>query len=202
MIKLLNILTEIANSSYILKKGEVRNTTNFETVVDYTFKTATGRDYYVRFNSNWVGRSKRESQKYNWATEMTFMPVEHKTTPDTEVGGENFGKILATVGEALKEYIQDYKPEYVFWKGIKGHGEKNPGESTKRHRIYNALMDKIARQIPGYSPAKGPQVSGLIINREVPVQEADKILKYPEQPTYYDEKAAAEKVSRFNLKRN
>jgi len=201
MIKLLNILQEIADSSYTLEKGEVKELTNFESMVDYTFKTSTGRDYYVRFNSKWAGRSKKESQKYNWRTEMTFFPVEHQTTPDTEIGGENFGKILATVGEALKKYMQDYKPEYVFWKGIKGHEEKNSGESTKRHRIYNALMDRIARQIPGYSPEKGSQASGLITNKEVPVQGADEIFKYPEEPTYYDEKEAAKKVSRFNLTR-
>jgi hypothetical protein len=201
MIKFLDILNEIADSPYSLFSPSYHKQSNFDNYVDYEFTTDTGKEYYVRFSSKWEGRSKEQNQKYNWATELTFFPKALKTTPETEEGGENFGKILATVGQALKKYVTSYKPEYVFWKGIKGHGEQVTGDSTKRQRIYNMVMDKMAKGIAGYTPIKGDKISGLITNSEIPVPGANKIFIYPEKPSFYDEAAAKAKLSRFNLQR-
>jgi hypothetical protein len=201
MIKFIDILNEIADSPYSLFSPSYHKQSNFDNYVDYEFITDTGKEYYVRFSSKWEGRSKEQNQKYNWATELTFFPKAFKTTPKTEEGGENFGKILATVGQALKKYVASYKPEYVFWKGIKGHGEQVTGDSTKRQRIYNMVMDKMAKGIAGYTPIKGDKISGLITNSEIPVPGANKIFIYPEKPSFYDEATAKAKLSRFNLQR-
>jgi hypothetical protein len=195
------ILKEIIDSPYLLHSPSNHKQTNFDNYVDYEFTTDTGKDYYVRFSNKWVGRSKQQNQKHNWQTELTFFPKELKTTPETEEGDENFGKILATVVQALKKYTDTYKPEYVFWGGIKGHKEKTTGDSTKRHRIYNMVMDKVAKGITEYTPIKGNKSSGLIINTEVPVSGANKIFTYPEEPSSYDEDEAKAKTSRFNLQR-
>ena len=202
-MKLIDILKEIATSHYTLSTAKEQKETSRESYIDYNFKTDSKREYYVRFSSKWEGRSKKPDQKYNWATELTFFPVALSTSTDTEVGGENFPKILGTVIEALKKYISEYKPEYVYWKGIISNKEEKPGseESTKRQRIYNALMDRGVASIPGYKPIKGNKLSGLLYNGEIPIKNADKIFKYPEEPTLYDEEEAKKKVSRFNLVR-
>lgn len=201
MIKLINILQEIANSPYQLQPPQEHKSNNFTNSVDYDFKTNTGREYYVRFSSNWVGRSKPENQKYNWKTELIFFPKERNAPK--EVGGENFGQILATVIEALKKYINTYKPEHVYWKGIKTDVDKNksPEESTKRQRIYNMVMDRTSTQFSEYTSYKGNRSSGLIYKKNIPIENANKIFTYPEAPTFYDEKTAQQKASRFNLSR-
>ena len=201
MIKLIEILNEIADSPYSLRTPIKDKLTNFENKVDYEFIAGNGKEYYIRFNNKWVGRSKPQDQKYNWETELTFFPKELKTTPGTEEGDQNFGKILATVGEALKDYISKYKPEYVFWKGIKGHGEQVTGDSTKRQRIYNMFMDRMSKGITGYTAIKGDKSSGLINNSEFPVPGTDKMFTYPETPSFYDEAVAKAKASKFDLQR-
>jgi hypothetical protein len=201
MIKLLEILNEIADSPYSLRSPSYHKQGNFDNYVDYEFTTDTGKEYYVRFSSKWVGRSKKQDQKHNWQTELTFFPKALKTTSKTEEGGENFGKILATVGQALKKYTASYKPEYVFWKGIKGYEEQVTGDSTKRQRIYNMVMDKMSKGITGYTPIKGNKLSSIVTNSEIPVPEANKIFVYPEEPSFYDEAEAKARASRFNLQR-
>lgn len=202
-MKLIDILKEIATSHYTLSTAKEEKETSRQSYIDYNFETDSKREYYVRFSSKWEGRNKKPDQKYNWATELTFFPVALSTSRDTEVGGENFPKILGTVIEALKKYISEYKPEYVYWKGIISNKEEKPGseESSKRQRIYNALMDRGVSSIPGYKSIKGSKVSGLLYDGEIPVENADKIFKYPEEPTLYDEEEAKKRVSRFNLVR-
>jgi hypothetical protein len=201
MIKLINILQEIANTPYQLQSPQEHKSGNFDNYVDYNFKTNTGREYYIRFSSKWEGESKPKDQKYNWKTELTFFPKEQNTP--YEVGGENFGQILATVIEALKRYIDTYKPEHIFWKGIKTDVDKNsnPEESTKRQRIYNLVMDRETKQFTEYSSYKGTRSSGLIYKETIPVKDANKLFTYPANPSFYDEKKAQQKMSRFNLSR-
>jgi hypothetical protein len=202
-MKLLNLLFEIATTSYTLSNAKESIESKFDNYVDYNFKTDSGRDYYVRFEGKWVGRDKKDNQKYNWAVELTFFPVEARTSDVTEIGGENFGKIIATVIQALKKYVKDYKPEYVFWKGIVGKEENKPGveDSSKRQRIYNAIMDRSLGSISGYVSQKGNKLSAIMFDGDIPVKGASDIFKYPEEPSFYDEKEANAKLSRFNLKR-
>lgn len=209
-MKFLDLLKEIATSSYTLSSAKESRETSRDVYVDYNFETDSKREYYVRFSSKWVGREKQPDQKYNWATELTFFPVA-LSSKDTEVGGENFPKILGTVIEALKKYISEYKPEYVYWKGIISNKEEKPSseESNKRQRIYNLLMDRGTSGISGYTPIKGNKwlgyganrLSGLLYDGEIPVENADKIFKYPEEPTLRDEEEIKKRVSRFNLSR-
>jgi hypothetical protein len=200
MIKLIDILQEIADSPYQTMSPHVEDRP-FEKVVDYDFKSDTGREYYVRFTSTWQGRSKNKEQKYNWATELTFFPKEHRQVGDPqEVGGENFGRILATVGVTLKDYIKKYKPEYVYWKGIKADAE-DKSDVTKRQRIYNTLLGRAATTIAGYKARIGDKVSWLIYDGAIPMEDTADMFKYPEEPSHYDEKQAQAKASRFNLAR-
>jgi len=201
MIKLINILQEIANTPYQLQSPQEHKSGNFDNDIDYNFKTDTGREYYIRFSSRWVGRSKPKDQKYNWKTELTFFPKEQNTP--NEVGGENFGKILATVIDTLKKYINTYKPEHVYWKGIKTDVDKNisPEESTKRQRIYNLVMDRETKQFTEYLPYKGTKLSGLIYKGDMPIKDVNKIFTYPDNPNIWDEKTSQQKISRFNLSR-
>lgn len=203
MIKFIDILLEIADSPYTLSPAKEQETTKFDSYVDYNFETAAKREYYIRFTSKWAGRNKKPEQKYNWATELTFFPVELRTDSSTEVGDENFGKILATVLVALNKYIVEYKPEYVFWKGIVSSKEDKPGssESSKRQRIYNLIMDRETKGISGYEYVKGTKSSGVLFKGQIPVPGANNVFDYPEDPTIYDEEKAKAKVSRFNLSR-
>jgi len=201
MIKLIELLKEIADSPYSLTSPSYHKETNFSNYIDYEFTTDTGKEYYIRFNSTWAGREKEPNQKYNWKTELTFFPTAKRYTSKTEEGGENFGKILATVGEALKKYTTTYKPEYVFWKGIKGEKEQNTGDSTKRQRIYNMLMDRMASGITGYTPIKGDKLSSIMTNNKIPIPGANKIFIYPEEPSFYNAAKAKAIASRFNLQR-
>jgi hypothetical protein len=170
-------------------------------VVDYDFESDTGREYYVRFSTKWKGRVKNPDQKYNWATELTFFPKEHRQVGDPqEVGGENFGRILATVATTLKEYIKKYKPEYVYWKGIKADTEEK-SDVTKRQRIYNTLLGRAASTIADYKATIGDKVSWLIYDGDIPMKDTADMFKYPEEPTHHDEKVAQAKASRFNLAR-
>ena len=203
-MKLLDLLLEIANSPYTLSLPKVVKPTKFDRYVDYNFKTDSKREYYVRFTSKWLGRDKEDpNQRYNWSTELTFFPVENRTDDKTEVGGENFGRILATVVKALNQYVDTYKPEYVFWKGIISNKEEKPGseESTKRQRIYNLIMDRETKGISGYESVKGSKVSGIVFKGEIPVSDASPIFDYPEEPSFKDEEKAKAKLSRFNLSR-
>lgn len=204
MIRFIELLKEIANTPYELEPAKEQDTTNFDNYVDYNFKTDTDREYYVRFSSKWEGRNKKADQKYNWKTELTFFPVKIGTTTDTEVGGENFGKILATVIVALKKYVEEYKPEFVYWKGIIGKEEDKPSseDSTKRQRIYNAIMDRESKNISGYVPFKGPKQSGILYGGNIPIKGASPIFDYVEEPTVYSKDDAEKRVSRFNLSRS
>jgi hypothetical protein len=200
MIKLVDLLKEIADSPYTLSAPTKTQQGKFIFYVDYYFTTDNKREYYVRFSSEWKGRSKQPDQKYNWATELTFFPKGNRLVGEpTNVGDENFGKILATISKALTEYIKKYKPEYVFWKGIKDEKETNPGV-TKRQRIYNVLLGREAQNIPGYKATIGDKLSSIEYEGEIPIPSA-KEFKYPETPSYYDEEKAKQKVSRFNLAR-
>jgi len=198
------LLKEIATASYTLEAPKENKEGKFDNYVDYNFETDTKRKYYVRFTSKWAGRNKQQDQKHNWATELTFFPVQANTTGDTEVGGENFGKILATVIEALKDFIKEYKPEYVFWKGIIGKEENKPdtADSTKRQRIYNAIMDREAKSVSGYVPNKGPKSSGILYGGDIPINGSHPIFDYPEEPSVYNKDDAEKRVSRFNLSRS
>lgn len=200
MIKLADLLREVADSPYQTASPQVEDRP-FEKVIDYNFETDTGREYYVRFTSKWQGRSKNEEQKYNWATELTFFPKENRMVGDPqEVGGENFGRILATVATSLKDYIKEYKPEYVYWKGIKADKEGKP-EVTKRQRIYNTLLGRAASTITDYKATIGDKVSWLIYDGDIPMKDTSDMFKYPEQPSHHNEKEAQAKASRFNLAR-
>ena len=200
MIKLINILKEIADSPYTLSAPTKSQRGKFDFFVDYYFTTDNKREYYVRFSSDWKGRSKQPDQKYNWATELTFFPKENRSVGEPlNVGNENFGKILATVSKALTEYTKKYKPEYVFWKGIKDEKETSP-EVTKRQRIYNVLLGREAQNIPGYKATIGDKLSSIEYEEEIPIPSATEF-KYPEAPSYYNEKEAKQKLSRFNLAR-
>ena len=200
MIKLVDLLNEIADSPYILSAPSKTARGKYEYVIDYHFTTDNKREYYVRFSSNWKGRDKQPNQKYNWATELTFFPKKTSLVGDpTNIGDENFGKILATVSRALTEFVKDYKPEYVFWKGIKAENENNP-EVTKRQRIYNVLLGRDAQKISGYKATIGDRLSSIEYEGEVPIPSA-KDFEYPEQPSDYDAEVAKQKVSRFNLAR-
>jgi hypothetical protein len=203
MIKLLDILLEIADSPYTLSPAKEQETTKFDSYVDYNFETAAKREYYVRFTSKWAGRDKKPEQKYNWVTELTFFPVELRTDSSTEVGGENFGKILATVLDALNKFVVKYKPEYVFWKGIISNKEEKPGstDSSKRQRIYNLILDRETKGISGYESVKGTKASGILFKGDIPVPGASPIFKYPEEPSLYDAEKSKAKLSRFNLSR-
>jgi hypothetical protein len=207
MIKLINILKEIADTAYTLSGPKEHKTSNFNNYVDYTFTTDNGREYYVRFNSNWVGRSKKANQKYNWGTELTFFPTKLQQAGDKgELGDENFGKILATVAQAINVYTQKYKPEYVFWKGIKTDEEKKRSklsdvDITKRQRIYNMLMNREISKLSSYKPTIGDTLSSIQYEKNVPVEGADDIFKYPEVPSMYNAADAQKRVSRFNLSR-
>jgi hypothetical protein len=202
-MKLLAILKEIANDPYALNPAKEEIEGNFNNYVDYNFETDSGREYYVRFDSKWAGRGKEPDQKYNWATELTFFPVQANKTGDTEVGGENFGKILATVMKALRQFIQSYKPEYVFWKGIIGKDETKPSstESTKRQRIYNAILDRESKSISGYTPNKGDKKSGIVYGGDIPIKGSKPIFDYPEEPSIRNKADVEKRVSRFNLSR-
>jgi hypothetical protein len=206
MIKLLDLIKEIATTPYSLGPAKEKKDTrfNFSNYIDYNFTTDADREYYIRFDSKWVGRDKPADQKYNWETHLTFFPTGVKTSDDTEVGGENFGKILATVIAALKKYIEDYKPEYVYWKGIIGKDEAKPSneDSTKRQRIYNTLMDRASQSIPGYTSIKGSKQSGLLYKDDIPIKDTNSLFKYPEEPTIHNKDDAEKKVSRFNLSRS
>ena len=121
-----------------------------------------------------------------------------------EVGGENFGKILATVTKALKEFVQKYKPEYVFWKGIKTDKESEKGNTvdvTKRQRIYNAVIDRTVSGMSNYKSTKGNARSSIEYEKEIPVQGSDDIFKYPEEPSIDNPADNAKKLARFNLSR-
>jgi hypothetical protein len=207
MIKLIDILNEIADTAYILSGPKESKISTFDNNIDYIFTTDNNREYYIRFSSRWVGRNKKEDQKYNWATELTFFPSELKQTGDPgELGDENFGKILATVAKATKTYIQKYKPEYVFWKGIKTDEEiKNSKisniEITKRQRIYNMFMNREVSKLSGYKPTVGDKKSSVEYENEIPVKDADDIFKYPEESSMYNKADAEKKLSRFNLSR-
>jgi len=203
-MKFIELLKEIVTSPYSLDLPKEKVESKFGNYVDYNFETDTKREYYVRFSSKWVGRGKKEGQKYNWATELTFFPVEPNTTDKTEVGGENFGRILATVITALHKFIEEYKPEYVFWKGIVGKVEDKPSseESTKRQRIYNSIMDREAKSVSGYTPNKGVKSSGIEYGGDLPIKGSKPIFDYPEQPTLYNKADAEKRVSRFNLSRS
>ena len=199
MIKFITILNEIVDSPYSLSPPIFHKENNFRNYVDYEFTTDNKREYYIRFDNGWTGTDKT-TQKYNWATELTFFPKELSTSKgdDTEVGDENFGKILATVSKALKEYTTKYKPEYVYWKGIKGNKETKVGDSNKRQRIYNMVMDKMASGITGYTSIKGDRVSGILTKDEIPIPGINKIFTYPEKPSFYNEEEAKNKRSRFD----
>lgn len=203
MIKFIDILLEIADSPYALSSAKEQELSKFDSYVDYNFETDAKREYYVRFTSKWAGRDKKPEQKYNWVTELTFFPVKLSTSKDTEVGGENFGKILATVVAALKKFVVDYKPEYVLWKGIVSNKEEkpDPAESSKRQRIYNLIMDRETKGISGYESVKGEKASGILFKGDIPVPGASPIFKYPEDPSFYDEEKSKAKLSRFNLSR-
>lgn len=203
-MKLIDILLEIADSPYTLSPAKEQESTKFDNYVDYHFETDTKRKYYVRFTSKWAGRDKEDpNQKYNWRTELTFFPLENSTSNDTEVGGENFGKILATVISALKKFVVEYKPEYVFWKGIISNKEEKPGsaESSKRQRIYNLIMDRETKGISGYESVKGAKASGILFKGPIPVPGAKPIFDYPEEPNFRDAEKAKQTISRFNLSR-
>lgn len=204
MIKFIDILLEIADSPYTLSPAKEQEADKFDSYVDYNFETDTKREYYVRFTSKWAGREKQDpEQRYNWRTELTFFPVKNSTSSDTEVGGENFGKILATVLDALKKFVVEFKPEYVFWKGIISNKEEKPGsaESSKRQRIYNLIMDRETKGISGYESVKGDKASGILFKGDIPVPGASPIFKYPEEPSLYDAEKSKAKLSRFNLSR-
>ena len=198
-------LNEIADSPYTFSSPKEEKSGNFDNHIDYTFTTDGGREYYIRFGSRWVGRSKKNDQKYNWATELTFFPTKLSHVGDPgEVGGENFGKILATVTKALKEFVQKYKPEYVFWKGIKTDKESEKGNTvdvTKRQRIYNAVMDRTVSGMSNYKSTKGNARSSIEYEKEIPVQGSDDIFKYPEEPSIDNPADNAKKLARFNLSR-
>ena len=201
MIKLVDLLKEIADSPYTLSAPSETKYGKYMFTTDYYFTTDNKREYYVRFSSNWKGRDKQPDQKYNWATELTFFPKKASLVGEpTNVGDENFGKILATVSRALAEFVKDYKPEYVFWKGIKDVKETNP-ETTKRQRIYNTLLGRDAQKIQGYKATIGDKLSSVEYEGEVPILSA-KDFEYPEQPSNYDAEVAKQKVSRLNLSRS
>jgi hypothetical protein len=203
MISLLKILKEIADKSYNISSAKEEKD-SFNPCVDYEFKTDKNREYYIRFSSRWEGRRKSKDQKYNWKTELTFFPKELSKVGDpSEIGDENFGKILATVKKACEEYIQDYKPEYLFFKGIKSDDkekEKNLNIS-KRQRIYNQLMEKNLESLKkfGYDIKIGSPVSYLLKTSEIE-DPKEGIHKYPETPTFNDEPFQSK--FKLNLQRN
>ena len=200
-------INEIADTPYTLSSPKESKPSAFDIGIDYTFTTDNGREYYVRFGSRWVGRNKNEDQKYNWATELTFFPSELKQTGDPgELGDENFGKILASVAEAVKSYVQKYKPEYLYWKGIKTDQEVQKSKTsnvdiTKRQRIYNLFMNREVSKLSGYKPTVGDKRSSVEYENEIPVKDADDIFKYPEEPSMYNKADSEKKLSRFNLSR-
>jgi hypothetical protein len=126
MIKLIDILKEIADSPYTLSAPTKSQRGKFDFFVDYYFTTDNKREYYVRFSSDWKGRSKQPNQKYNWATELTFFPKENRSVGEPlNVGNENFGKILATISKSLLIGILRYiSSQYQFLPsgGIAGSG--------------------------------------------------------------------------------
>jgi hypothetical protein len=207
MIKLIDILKEVADTAYTLSSPKESKISTFDNNVDYTFTTDIGREYYIRFSSKWVGRNKKEDQEYNWATELTFFPSKLKQTGDPgELGDENFGKILATVAQATKSYIQKYKPEYVFWKGIKTDQEVEKSkisniEITKRQRIYNMFMNREISKLIDYKPTIGDKISFIQYEKEIPIEGSNNIFKYPEEVSIYNAADAQKRVSRFNLSR-
>jgi hypothetical protein len=205
MISINNLLNEIAGSPFPLDSPSERKEGKLNNYVDYNFKSDTEREYYVRFDSKWIGTDKEEDQRYNWATELTFFPVELRRDNDnTEVGGENFGRILATVIKALKDFVSEYKPEYVYWKGIVGKDESKPGsaDSTKRQRIYNKIMDREASSIAGYDAAVGEKLSSIKYDGDIPIKDASPLFDYPMEPTIKDPEKVKQKLSRFNLSRS
>ena len=207
MIKLINILKEIADTAYALSGPKEHKQGNFDNHIDYTFTTDNGREYYIRFASKWVGRNKKGNQRYNWATELTFFPTKLSQVGDPgEVGDENFGKILATVAQAVRVYTQKYKPEYVYWKGIKTDEETKKSkissiDITKRQRIYNMLMNREVAKLTDYNPTIGDTLSSIQYEKNIPVNGADDIFRYPEKPSMYNTADIQKKVSRFNLSR-
>lgn len=207
-MKLVDILKEIATSHYTLSSPNVKKIAG-RIDIAYYFTTDSGREYYVLFESSWVGTSKEPTQKYNWRTRLTFMPKNPYDHSDSnEVGGENFPKILGTVVEAVKKYISTYKPEYIWWSGLptdkedadarekrKAAKEKGiPIEKTgptKRDRIYSTILSREAGKISGYT-SNG---SSLLYDGEIPIKDSHPIFKYPKKPTLKGEK----NTSRFNL---
>lgn len=192
-MKFLHILKEIATSHYTLSSPDV-DRTGGDIRVYYYFTTDSKREYYVLFRSVWVGVTKEPDQKYNWRTKLTFMPKNPYDTGDSmNIGGENFPKILGTVVEAIKEYISTYKPEYIWWSGTPSDKERG-ADTTKRQRIYNAILNREVEKIPGYKSKIGAE-SSLLYDGEIPIKDSHPIFKYPEKPTFKGEKD----ISRFNL---
>lgn len=208
-MKLIDILKEIATSRYTLSSPDVDKKAGRITI-RYYFTTDSGREYYVSFESVWVGTTKEPDQKYNWRTRLTFFPKDPYAHSDSnEVGGENFPKILGTVVEAVKKYISTYKPEYIWWSGYpsdkefadarekrkaakeKGIPIEKTTDPTKRDRIYSTILSREAGKISGYT-SNG---SSLLYDGEIPIKDSHPIFKYPEKPTLKGEK----NISRFNL---
>lgn len=204
MISLLEILREIADTPYSISPAKEEKH-SFSPSVDYEFKTDKNREYYIRFSSRWEGRIKPKDQKYNWKTELTFFPKELSKVGDpSEVGDENFGKILATVKKACEEYIQKYKPEYLFFKGIKSDDKTKEKDLniSKRQRVYNQLMERNFESLKkfGYDVKIGSPASYLLRTSEIE-DPKEGIHKYPEAPTFDDDPTNQPRF-KLNLQRN
>ena len=50
MIKLIDILNEIADTAYILSSPKESKISSFDNSIDYTFTTDNNREYYIRFS--------------------------------------------------------------------------------------------------------------------------------------------------------
>jgi hypothetical protein len=201
---LLEMLNEIGGKTYELTKPKISKKSNTINVVKYFFSSEVG-DYEVLFESKFrpieMKTTWKEDMKYKWQTVITFDKVrEHDEYQDlymfsddeehSETGEGDAIAILFTVANAVKAFIEEFKPELLTYSGSlsakelsASYGSNKGDDDTKnltvRDRIYDKMVQDMISKFPDYSFRRSGDNMEIFYKGELPVPGHHKIFNYP-----------------------
>jgi len=209
MIKLLDLfkqvlvedkqmLKEVGETTYDISDPKIVSSNPTKNVVKYFFTNKAESDYEVVFDSEFLSAS----PDHKWETTVTFDIVrgddeeelyafEKPDEEHSETGEKDAIAVLFTVAKAIKEFIKEFKPEFLTYSGSLSGKElsyfSDPEKKEKfkqdmrtvRDRIYDKMLSSMIKDFPDYDYKRTGTNMDIFYRGELPVPGHHKIFDYP-----------------------
>lgn len=143
-MKIREIIAEVANNPYPV---EVYQTNPY--IVIYKFTTDTGIDYYIT-----MSHATRKNMKGAYLVFSAGKRIKNKLIHAVKRNGISHNvsitgtgdqyRVLASVGEAIRQYIKFYDPQFIYF----------TAREPSRISLYNLITRRISQYVSGWTRGK------------------------------------------------